>query len=118
MASGQTLAATANPQNVTVAKGSVNSPFNLSGSGTNWTLVTGPAHGTVLIYSTLPTPGYTNWAVIGTAAYASPARIQYTPLLSYTGSDSFAWYASDTNGTSATVVCSINITSRGTSRYG
>ena len=108
--SSRATAATANNQNVTVVQGSVNNSFTLSGSGTNWTLVSGPSHGTVYIYSS--GSGYINWTNNGTGTYAYGGYVQYTPApASYTGPDAFSWFASagDGSGASPTATCSIAV---------
>jgi hypothetical protein len=98
-------AATASPQSFSVAESSVNTFAALSGSGTNFTLVTGPTNGTIKIYN--PSYVYVPW--VG-AINTSYPNIQYTPTPLYVGGDSFVWKATDGSGTSGLATCTITVT--------
>ena len=96
------LAATASNQSITVGESTVNNFATLNGdfSG-NFTLVTPPAHGTLLIYSLATGP------VTWTGTVNGYYYVYYTPTPLYSGNDSFVWNVANSTGTSSNATFSI-----------
>ena len=107
--SPRSLAAIASNQTTIVNQNSTNNFINLSCADAGspvFTLVTPPTNGALQIYDQT----FTKVPWVGTVTgYAGYAYASYSPKAGYSGSDSFLWNCSDSDGTSATVTCSITV---------
>ena len=100
--------ATATSSSALVPVSAVNANIFLTGTGTNWILVTAPSNGTLKINSDQGIIAWTPGVPATNSSTGYTPTPKYTPTPLYTGPDSFVWRTTGP-GSSPNATCSITV---------